>query len=126
MLISASQSGYKSFVKINEQDVLSYMFDYLWNQLFMIHHAQDFDQASLVNAYSNEESKFVENIKTIWTSGVGQSSNIFGIHIIYKLKLNDDHLLKLMARIAIHGNGNFDKENLRMVLFVSTYWYSNH
>ena len=38
------------------------------------------------------------------------SPNIISSHVIYKIKINDDHSLKLKARISLHGNEDTQKE----------------
>lgn len=88
------------------------MFDVLGNRSFLRHHAQGFDQAPMVNAYREEEKKFLLNVRQVPRDAVPKTANIIGSYTVYKLKVNDDDNLKLKARIAPHGNEDSDKENL--------------
>lgn len=82
-----------------------------------------FPSFALLNAYKKEEEYFKKTLKMVSISDVSQNSNVIYVHVIYRGKVNDDHTLKLKARIAPHANEDNQKGELKsdwaMCLFTS-------
>ena len=97
----------------NEQEALKPIFDFFGNKPFLRHQAQGFDQAVLENAFQSELKSFLETVEQIPWSDVPDGSNIIGSHGIFKMKTNDDGSLKLKARIALHGNEDSQKAEMK-------------
>lgn len=85
-----SQSGFKTVLKSNEQEVLCEMFYSLGNKSFMIHQALDFDPVPLDKSYYEEDIKLIQNIKMVARSSIAESANVICSHTIFKFILDND------------------------------------
>ena len=65
------------------------------------------------NAYSDEELKFLKNVREVPIHEVPKNSNTMTSHVIYKVKENDDGSFKMKARIAPQSNKDKEKQMLR-------------
>lgn len=83
------------------------------NKRFLRHQEQFFDQFPLVNDYQVEENEFIKTFQVVNRQDIRQGANIISSHSIYKIKLNDDSILNLKARIAPHGNEDTEKDAMR-------------
>ena len=75
----------------------------------MLHKAKGLPPHPVWDAYLDEETKFLKNVRKVPVIKVPKNSNIIFSHTIYKFKANDDASLKLKARIAPHRNTDRDK-----------------
>lgn len=94
-------------------DTLAAMFSHFGNKPFLKFQAQAFPEYVLSNAYNAEELDFKRTVKPVSLAEIPAKANIIASHTIYKLKINDDHSLKLKARIAPHGNEDSSRSLLR-------------
>lgn len=111
--LSAKNAGFSQTVPSNEQEVLAHMFQTFGNLPFLRLHTHEFGQAPIANSYMNEERKFLENLQVLSRSSVPKSAIVIGRHTNYNPKVLDDQPRKLKARIAPHGNEDYDSENIR-------------
>lgn len=88
------------------------MLNVFGNQSLLRNNTQAFHWAPLVIAYQNNENYFLNNVQCVLGLGVPSTTSIVRRHTICKLKVNDDALLKLKARMAQHENEVSDKIKL--------------
>lgn len=96
----------------DEQEVLSDVLEAHGNRPFLRNEAQSIGQAVMINAYTNEEQNFLNNVKILPRSSNSWCASIISSHTVYKLKQIYDKSLRLKAHIATHGDENSDKDNL--------------
>lgn len=70
-------------------------------------------QAAVVKSYKRQENEFCKYVRYIPAADIYTDAIFIPGHIIYKLKRNDGATLMLKARIALHGNENSQKLDLR-------------
>lgn len=109
---ASTVSGLKTLTS-NSEHTLSQLLETFGNKPFMLHHAQGFCQAPLIDAYKLEEDSFKQTVREVHRDNIPQHANIISSHTIYKIKINDDQTLKLKARIAPHGNEDSLKNELK-------------
>lgn len=69
----------------------------------MLQIAQGYSQYILYMAYESEESELTNHVKCVPIPEVLFDANIVSSHTIYKIKVEEKHVLRLKARIAPHG-----------------------
>lgn len=78
------------------------------NQCFLWHNTHGFDHSYIVEAYSDEERKFLANVNVFPRSAIKRDVNIICSHTLSKIKLNYDTSFKHKDRIAPHDNEDED------------------
>lgn len=73
------------------------------------HHAEEFEQSAMVPAYEKEEDKDIHTVHRVHRKTVPHDVKIISLHVVYKIKVEDDDSLRLKARIAPHGNEDSEK-----------------
>lgn len=63
--------------------------------------------------YRNEELDFKKTIKLIQGDNVSKIAKTIRSHVIYKIRINDDHTMKVKARIAPQGPKDKEKDDLK-------------
>lgn len=68
---------------------------------------------ALSTAYDFEEESFKKTVRVVPLSFLPENANVIASHVFYKVKAEDDKLLKLKARNAPHGNEDSMKADLK-------------
>lgn len=89
------------------------MFNHFGNRPFLRYQAQGFSSFPLLNDYQEEEEDFKKRVKVIAIANVPVNANVISSHVLYKLKINDEKMLKLKAGISPHGNEDSLKGELK-------------
>ena len=95
----------------SEQEMLRDYQERFKSKEFLLSHAQGLPTSITQNAYSAEECSFLANCEHI--SRVPSTANVISSHVLYKIKELDDGKLLCKARIAPHGNKDFERDNLK-------------
>lgn len=82
-----------------QEDLVAY-FNTFGNKPFMQHQAQVLQSHVLYTAYCAEEESFKKQISVIARSELPPGANLICSHVIYKIKVEDDGMLKMKARFA--------------------------
>ncbi len=101
------QPGRELTSKENE-DVQLY-FDRFQGKEFLLSQAQALPTRVTQNAYMREEKIFKETVKEVYVTNVPKDVNVITSHVLYKVKVLDDHSKTVRARIAPHGNKDSEK-----------------
>ena len=97
----------------SEQEMLRDYQERFNSKEFLLSHAQGLPTSVTQNAYSAEECSFLANCECVHISRVPSTANVISSHVLYKIKELDDEKLLCKARIAPHGNKDFEKDNLK-------------
>lgn len=95
-----------------QQDIGQYM-SCFGNKSFLHHQAQGLAQHALQSAHNVEEEIFKKHVEVVPRSNISHDVSFIRSHVVYKVKLEDDGLFMMKARIAPHRNGDSIKEYLR-------------
>lgn len=72
--------------------------------MFMLHKAQILLPHATAHAFEEEEHSFKKTVEVFFTSALPPNAYTIPSHVIYQIKICDDHTLILKAPIAQHGN----------------------
>lgn len=76
----------------------------------MLHEFQGFQSFATANAYASGAELFKRTMRSVPLREIPACANVIGSHTIYKVKIEDDHMLRLKARIALHGKEDSAKD----------------
>ena len=109
------QSNQVSIANISEihSEAMEAYFKAFIQKDFMLHHAEELPPRALYNAYKDEVQKFMKTVRQVPINKVPRNSNIITSLVIYKVKANDDGVLKMKARIVPHANKDKDRDTLK-------------
>lgn len=107
-----------STVESDLPKVLSSMLEYFRNRFFMRRETQGFPLYSLHHAYKIEETDLKETCTALPVSEAPSDANVIFSHVLYMVKVMDDHPLKMKARIAPHKNEDSQRLELRSECFM--------
>lgn len=82
----------------------------------MRYQAQGFQQAALIRSCEKEKAISYKLVRRVTISDISADANVTRSHTIYKINTNDDATLSPKAVIALHGNEDSLKAELRSEL----------
>lgn len=85
------------------------MFRFFRNKAFLLHQVEGFFPYATANAYNKEELNLKLSVRIVSISYILQNGNVISSHVIYKVKVEDEHYLPLRARIFPHYNEDSPK-----------------
>lgn len=77
----------------------------------MRHHYEGYQQTVRRKAYMDEVTEFKKTLSLIYKLALPPNSNVIFSHAIYKVKFNEENILKFNDRIAPHGSEKSIKSN---------------
>ena len=101
-VLTTNQVSIPSLASIDKQALQIYYQTFAHKE-FMLHQAQGLPPHPVLNAFHDEEVKFLKTVRQVPIDKVPKNSNVITSHLIYKVKANDDGSFKMKARIAPHG-----------------------
>lgn len=80
----------------------------------MLHESQGIPPYATANALHAEEFGFRQTVRVISLRDILVDADVIYSHMIYKVKIENEHTLRHKARIASHGNEDSLKHHLRI------------
>lgn len=68
--------------------------DAIGNKSFMRNHAEGYQQPVLIKTYYAEEMEFKKTVAVVPRASLPKIATVNSIHVIYKVKVNDDETRK--------------------------------
>lgn len=94
-------------------EVLAEILEFFCNNWFMLQESHGFSPYATSNAFDAKEASFNNTVRFLTVSSLPHNANTISSHVIYKVKITDDHILQLSSCISRHFNKDSDKVYLR-------------
>lgn len=88
----------------NTKFVPTEVFKHFGNKSIMKFHAQRFEQQPLENTYKEDEQYLLKTGKWIHVKIIPNHANIISIHVLNKMKTDEDDCILLKSRRTPYGN----------------------